>query len=370
MTEPAAGSGAPGARPESGGTLVVQPLPGIGDALWHLPHLRAIARTAPDRRVTLLTKERSLAERLFAAEPAVHRVLWLHRNPGRHDGLYGFVRLAALLRGHRFARAWILHASARYAQAAAAAGIAERHGYGLGAQRWFLNRPPFLSPRLASAHPIEKANRFMAAKGLRLSEQDAKPRLESAHPIEKADRFMAAKGLPLSEQDAQLPISPAAAQRIADRFGQCPRPWIALGIGSSETYKQWGGHNFAALAADLSAPERRTLFLLGGPAERDLGHGIAEQVGGLGGAVQTAVDLPIDQTAALLSLCRLYVGNDTGVLNLAAAVGTQAIGLFGGSPPLTYSPNIHVVLPTSATAGMAGITAEQVAAEVAKLGLD
>jgi heptosyltransferase-2 len=299
MTEPAAGSGAPGARPESGGTLVVQPLPGIGDALWHLPHLRAIARTAPDRRVTLLTKERSLAERLFAAEPAVHRVLWLHRNPGRHDGLYGFVRLAALLRGHRFARAWILHASARYAQAAAAAGIAERHGYGLGAQRWFLNRPPFLSPRLASAHPIEKANRFMAAKGLRLS-----------------------------EQDAQLPISPAAAQHIADRFGQCPRPWIALGIGSSETYKQWGGHNFAALA------------------------------------------LPIDQTAALLSLCRLYVGNDTGVLNLAAAVGTQAIGLFGGSPPLTYSPNIHVVLPTSATAGMAGITAEQVAAEVAKLGLD
>jgi heptosyltransferase-2 len=341
MTEPAAGSGAPGARPESGGSLVVQPLPGIGDALWHLPHLRAIARTAPDRRVTLLTKERSLAERLFAAEPAVHRVLWLHRNPGRHDGLFGFVRLAALLRGHRFARAWILHASARYAQAAAAAGIAERHGYGLGAQRWFLNRPPFLSPRL-----------------------------ESAHPIEKADRFMAAKGLPLSEQDAQLPISPAAAQRIADRFGQCPRPWIALGIGSSETYKQWGGHNFAALAADLSAPERRTLFLLGGPAERDLGHGIAEQVGALGGAVQTAVDLPIDQTAALLSLCRLYVGNDTGVLNLAAAVGTQAIGLFGGSPPLTYSPNIHVVLPTSATAGMAGITAEQVAAEVAKLGLD
>jgi heptosyltransferase-2 len=341
MTEPAAGSGAPGARPESGGTLVVQPLPGIGDALWHLPHLRAIARTAPDRRVTLLTKERSLAERLFAAEPAVHRVLWLHRNPGRHDGLFGFVRLAALLRGHRFARAWILHASARYAQAAAAAGIAERHGYGLGAQRWFLNRPPFLSPRLASAHPIEKANRFMAAKGLRLS-----------------------------EQDAQLPISPAAAQHIADRFGQCPRPWIALGIGSSETYKQWGGHNFAALAADLSAPERRTLFLLGGPAERDLGHGIAELAGALGGAVQTAVDLPIDQTAALLSLCRLYVGNDTGVLNLAAAVGTQAIGLFGGSPPLTYSPNIHVVLPTSATAGMAGITAEQVAAEVAKLGLD
>jgi len=331
----------PDAQIDSGGTLVVQPLPGIGDALWHLPHIRAIARTAPDRRVTLLTKERSLAERLFAAEPMVHRVLWLHRNPGLHDGPVGFFRLAALLRRHRFTSAWVLHASARYAQAAVAASIAERHGYGLGRQRWFLNRPPYLSPGSSGGHPIEKANQLMAAKGL-----------------------------PLLDQDQNLPISSEAARVIADRYGRCLGPWIALGIGSSETYKQWGGLNFAALAATLSAPERRTLFLLGGPAERDLGQEIAEQVRVLGGEVETAVDLPIDQSAALLSRCRLYVGNDTGVLNLAAAVGTEAIGLFGGSPPLTYSRNIHVVLPPSATAGMAGITPEQVAAEAAKFGLD
>ena len=44
------------------GTLVIQPLPGICDMVWHLPHLDAIARTCPDGQVTVLTKRRSRAD--------------------------------------------------------------------------------------------------------------------------------------------------------------------------------------------------------------------------------------------------------------------------------------------------------------------
>lgn len=328
----------PPARRSGGGTLVVQPLPGIGDSIWHLPHLRAIARASPDGRVTLLTKARSLADRLFAAVPAIGEVLWLHRNRGEHDGLLGALRLAGLLRPRRFGRVWILHSSARYAVICRLAGIPVRHGYGLDWQRWFLTEPAFLPSELAGAHPIEKATALLKANGL---------------------EFM--------EADHELPVLPDAARRIEVRFGS-PTPWIAFAIGTSEAVRQWGADNFAALAEALHSRARCTVFLVGGPAERGLSASIHARIAANGGAVEDAVGLPIEETAALLARCRLCVGNDTGAMNVAAAVGTESVGLFGCSQPPRL-PRLHVVLPPRPEAGMQGIAVAQVVAAIGKLGV-
>ena len=66
----------PGARLN---VAVVQPLPGIGDMIWHLPHLRALAAVCGP--LTLIAKPRSGAAELLAAEPAVRDIIWLDRNP-------------------------------------------------------------------------------------------------------------------------------------------------------------------------------------------------------------------------------------------------------------------------------------------------
>src|SRR5271166_619458 len=63
-----------GIRPN---VAVVQPLPGIGDMIWHLPHLRALAAAAAGGAVTLIAKPRSAADQVLAAEPAVREVVWL-----------------------------------------------------------------------------------------------------------------------------------------------------------------------------------------------------------------------------------------------------------------------------------------------------
>lgn len=324
-----------------GRTLVIQPLPGIGDAIWHLPHLRAIARNAPDGKVTLLTKPRSLADRLLIAEPAVEEVLWLRRQGGEHDGPGGFFRLVSLIAKPQFARVWVLHDSARYAQAAWAAHIPERHGPGLTLQRWFLNQPPYLPAELAKAHPIEKATRLLALKGLELR-----------------------------DEDRNLPVAPDATRVIAERYQHLPKPWIAFGLGSSEPFKQWGGDRFATLATRLSEPQHRSLFLIGGPSEREMCQAVAEAVTHTGGQVENANGLAIEETAALLAQCRLYVGNDTGVLNVAAAVGTPALGLFGGSPPLSYLPQIRAIQPETSGGGMAAITEDQVLAKIRDFEID
>ena len=67
------------------GLAVIQPLPGIGDMVWHVPHIRALA-THFGQPVTLIAKPRSAAAEIFAAEETVADVLWLERNPARGSG--------------------------------------------------------------------------------------------------------------------------------------------------------------------------------------------------------------------------------------------------------------------------------------------
>ena len=59
------------------------------------------------------------------------------------------------------------------------------------------------------------------------------------------------------------------------------------------------------------------------------------------------------ETAALLAEASFYVGNDTGVMNMAAAVGTRAYALFGTTPALHHSPHIVPIVSRRADRSMA-----------------
>ena len=311
---------------EAGRTLVVQPLPGIGDMVWHVPQIHALAATTASRRVDLLTKPRSQAQHLFRADPSVERILWLERETA-HRGLRGLWCLVRLLRAGNYQRVWILHGSARYALAAWLAGIPQRIGYGIGAQSWLLNGRVALPAAYRHAHPIQRARAL----------------LELLH-------------IPCPEVEPRLLVAAAARDRVLQQFATWPQPWIALGIGSSEACKQWGAERFAALAVALAA--RASIFIVGGSAERELGNAILQRCAGA--HVADALALPLTQTAALLEQCCAYIGNDTGVLNMAAALETPAIGLFGASAPLTHSRWIHALIPQAPATGMDGISVAQV----------
>lgn len=300
-----------------GGTLVIQPLPGIGDMVWHLPHLEAIAAATEQRSITLLTKRRSRADELFAGVAHVREVLWLDRaqrgDPaGRHDGILGAWRLGQDLRGHGFDTVWVLHASPRYALAAQVAGIRERIGFGIGWQNAFLTSAYTLSREDRHLHQAAKAGKLLQMQAL---------------PVDPTPRF----------------DPPAAARRaIESAFGSRPRPWLGLGIGSSEPFKQWGAANFAALARAAVDRTGGTVFLMGGPDETDLAEAVlaASRDG-----VVAALDLSLGRAAALSAAVDVFLGNDTGMLNLAAATGVPSVGLFGGSRPLSLYPNLTALEP-------------------------
>ena len=330
-----------------GRVALVQPRVGIGDMVWHLPHLRALARLATGP-VTLVTRPRSHADQLVGAEDGIADIFWVERDQwlpdGRHQGVTGMARLVAQLRARRFDTAVLLTRSRAFALAAFGAGIPARYGYGIGNQRWLLNRRPYLPEPLWKGHPHAQAGAWLEAAGVALP--DAEPRM----------------------------LVPAGAGRAArDRLGLGDLPLIALGIASSDAWKKWPPAHFAALIRGLPQQGWPALVLVGGPAEAADAAAVLSHLGAEQAArVLPVLDWPLRDVAALLSEAQIYVGNDTAALNIAAAVGTPAIGLFGATPALQHSPKIRPIVPPGGgydRDGMATITPEAVLGTVlAELG--
>lgn len=282
--------------------LVVQPLPGIGDMIWHLPALKAIAALQPGRRIDLLTKRRSHAEELLRGQSWLQRVLWLERGDQEaHSGLRGLLQLAGQLREQGYGQVWLLHPSPRYGLLAALAGIPRRYGYGVGMQALFVNSGPSLRG-VRRLHPLERQSRYLVL----LRERGI---LKEAVPDRPALEVASGLGSPLEHGTA---------------------PVIAYGIGCSEADRRWPAERFAQLLQRGIEAFGGTHVLLGSDADQALVDSILSRLSP-GTAEHRVVYLgrPLDRIVALLAGADLFVGNDTGVMNIAAAVGCPALGLFG-----------------------------------------
>ena len=78
------------------------------------------------------------------------------------------------------------------------------------------------------------------------------------------------------------------------------------------------------------------VLLLGGPAEKD---GIAAIAAGLPGPIlDLAGRLTLRQTIAILSRCRLFIGNDSGLMHIAAALAVPLVAVFGPTEPGKTAP--------------------------------
>lgn len=118
-------------------------------------------------------------------------------------------------------------------------------------------------------------------------------------------------------------------------------PVLALGPTANWRAKTWRAERFAELMERLTGPDGilpgARVALFGGPGEREQALALIDAVPAdrridlIG-----AVDLPT--AAACLRRCDLYVGNDSALMHIAAAVGIPTLGLFGPSQEVYYAP--------------------------------
>jgi ADP-heptose:LPS heptosyltransferase len=99
--------------------------------------------------------------------------------------------------------------------------------------------------------------------------------------------------------------------------------------GSGASAKNWPIENFLTLADHLEREGRRVDWLAG-PAERE--HDVLSRL------PRALPEGPLTTVAKRLAGAKLYIGNDSGITHLAAAVGCHVIALFGATDPRVWGP--------------------------------
>lgn len=114
------------------------------------------------------------------------------------------------------------------------------------------------------------------------------------------------------------------------------QPIIAIHPGSGSLKKCWPVDSFAWLCLKLNNWLSIKICLIGGPADEQAFNSLKQRLNGLSPILFK--DLPLGTLAAFLSHCDLYLGNDSGVTHLAAALGVPTIALFGPTDPRVWAP--------------------------------
>lgn len=165
---------------------------------------------------------------------------------------------------------------------------------------------------------------------------DEAPRSEIAHSLKMLHTLGSIK----ADDRQELWISTSdrvfAAQYLAETKRESD---LLIGMGPSgghSVLKQWPLENFAELGRRLHERYGATLLLFGGPGEQAMGQTLAGQIGP--SALNSIGETSLRQTAALMELCQVYIGNDSGPTHMAAAMGIPVVAIFGSSCRHRFQP--------------------------------
>ncbi len=158
-------------------------------------------------------------------------------------------------------------------------------------------------------------------------------------PMHKVEEIGAVLGLS-PPPSPRLWIDPQAEAEADALLPPDRSPFLAIGPTANWLSKEWPVDRFARLAQRLTAPDgplpgARVAVLAAGP-ERVRALPLLEALGAQSIDLTGRTD-PL-AAAACLRRAALYVGNDSGLMHIAAAAGVPTIGLFGPGFPETYRP--------------------------------
>jgi len=285
----------------------------IGDSILAIPAMEAVRARWPRAEIVGLSRP-GVAE-IYAGQPFVDRVIPLDAGGGLKD-FRAMEGTAIKLRAERLDSALLLPNSFSSAWLAWRAGIPERIGYSRDGRGILLTRK------------------------IRVPRAGEIPKHESYYYMELLRRAGWCNEAPQITQ-VRLHVSADALQSAEDvlkKAGAPPnRPRVALAAGAAYgSAKCWLPERFAEVADRLIDDFRASVILFGTSSERGITSRIAQCMKqpsiNLAGLTNVAL-LP-----ALMARCRLFVGNDSGAMHVAAAIGIPVVAVFGPTDPEGTAP--------------------------------
>lgn len=286
----------------------------LGDAVAALPALWAIRKHFPEASITLLTNGSDRNGFLSAHHvlPPVGLIDEFIHYPNKVSG--GFAVSAAFLlarlRRKRFDSVFYLmprvrtvaqmHRDERFFRLA---GIKECFGFEYARSKWLSTKCGHPSPVLE--RDAEYLLDVVRSSGINVS----------ANAIADTDLLISDAEQSASETFIEEQVLP----------GLDGRALVGISPGSKWPSKMWPIDRYIAVVQRLVFDENVFPVIVGGAEDRQAGELIVKACGT--GAVAAGI-LSVRETAALLGQCTMFLGNDSGPMHLAAAMGTPCIAIF------------------------------------------
>jgi heptosyltransferase-2 len=292
----------------------------VGDAIMALPALRAVRAKFADAHIAIVA--RPYVADIYRGQGVCDELI-TYDPRGGEKGIGGRERLAARLRAEKFDAALLLQNAFDAAWLAWRAGIPERIGYARDGRGILLTK----SIAVPKAGEIPAHEQFYY--------------LELVRRAGWAERVDGEREISLSiSRDAGEAAEEkliAAGVRSGTQADGAGTLRVAIGAGASYgSAKCWLPERFAEVANQLMAESDAEIILFGTANETAVSNAI------IAGMKLKPVDLTgetaIADLPALLSRCQLFIGNDSGAMHVASAVGLPVVAIFGPTDPLGTAP--------------------------------
>ena len=301
--------------------LLIQ-LGDIGDVVWATPTFRAVKKAYPGANISVLLREGFGS--LLEADPHIHKTFEVKRYKGnllkKAKKQIKFIRD---LRGEHFDLVFDLRSDDRGAYMAFLTGAPIRvallySGFKLR-NRFFTHLADPTPPKERIYGAAEQS--FLVVRGFGINTEDGIPNLWISEKVRKSvKQLLNGEGVTVVSR------------------------WITLNPFSRWQYKEWGYEKWVRIVDWLWEKYGISTVIVGAPEEREKSIDIVKKCRGQ--VFNITGRTTLDKLAGVLSLSDLHIGVDSAAPQIAAAVGTPTITIYGPSVWSEWAPlgEMHSVI--------------------------
>jgi heptosyltransferase-3 len=276
----------------------------IGDTVLATPSLFALKRFLPNVTVDILVED--WVAPVLNNHPDVDKVVVLERG-----GFMTRARTARELRAANYDVVYNLHGGTTATFLTRATGARHRVGF--------------------DNYQYAQLHNHQAPSPLSVWGQ------QKTHSVEQQLALLGWTGVPVTDRPrTQLGIAPEAAAAVDEKLaaaGLSDHRLALIHPAAAFATKRWATENFARVAEFL-AERGFASVAIAAPHESEL----LEQLRSEASVRIVTIDLSLPEVTALARRSRVFVGNDSGIAHIAAAIGTPAVVIFGSSNVAHWRP--------------------------------
>jgi lipopolysaccharide heptosyltransferase II len=274
----------------------------IGDLILATPVFKALRENLPGSYIAVLVDEKN--KDLIVNNPYINEIFTI-----RHKGVSGIFKnkgLIAKLQNKAFDLAVILYPALWCGLLAVCCKIPRRLGYNFhGNSFLFTLIPPEKYERLYK-HEVWVNLDLLKFIGVEASDVELHVSILQ-HAEKKVDSFLSENGL------------------------SCDDRIVVVHPGAYEEYIRWTKEGFARVADCLINDFNAKVVILGGQNEEAL---VKEVIALMHQRPVAALGLGISEAVSLIKRARLFIGNSTGPMHIAAALRVPIVAIFGNIHPM------------------------------------